>query len=144
LSYDVVRWRISRLSRRLAKLGGLAGVLATVLLLLLWGKAGPGPRGGHRDEVAMPGEIGPDAVATRPAASSVASARERAERAARLRARGLEECGAGRYRECVEALDGARGIDPAGDGEERVKEARRVAEEALGRAAPGEDEKKRR
>ncbi len=141
LSFKVVEYRVARLAKKLAK---LSGVLLAVFLLIWFGASverGGGPRDRKHDEVAMPGEIGPDdAAAVRPAAPVVSAG----ERAGRLRARGLEECRVGRYQACLEALDEARGVDPAGEGEERVREARRVAGEALGVPGPEEGEKEKR
>jgi DNA-directed RNA polymerase specialized sigma24 family protein len=53
------------------------------------------------------------------------------ERAAELRRNALEKCDAGRWRECIDGLDDAWRIDPAGDSSPVVQARRRAAEGAL-------------
>jgi RNA polymerase sigma factor (sigma-70 family) len=58
------------------------------------------------------------------------------EEGRRLRRGALAECEARRYQKCVDGLERARQLDPRGDGEVAVREARRVAAEALAPRAP--------
>jgi DNA-directed RNA polymerase specialized sigma24 family protein len=53
------------------------------------------------------------------------------ERAADLRRDALEKCDARRWRECIDGLDDASRIDPAGDSAPAVQAQRRAAEDAL-------------
>jgi DNA-directed RNA polymerase specialized sigma24 family protein len=53
------------------------------------------------------------------------------ERAAELRRDALEKCGAGRWRDCVDGLDDAMRLDPAGDAAPEVQAQRRAAQRAL-------------
>ncbi len=62
------------------------------------------------------------------------------ERAVELRRDALEKCDAGRWRECIDGLDDAWRIDPAGDSSPAVQAQRRAAEGAL---APGPSAKPR-
>lgn len=57
------------------------------------------------------------------------------ERAAELRHDALEKCEAGRWQDCIDGLDAARRLDPAGDTAPAVQAERRAAEDAL-RAPP--------
>jgi hypothetical protein len=52
------------------------------------------------------------------------------------RAKGLEECDAGRWRACLDWLDLARTMDPAGDQTQPVQDARNRARAALEDASP--------
>jgi hypothetical protein len=61
------------------------------------------------------------------------------ERAAELRAEGIAACENGRWSDCLERLDQAQAMDPAGDEAPEVREARRRAanvEEPLLQAKP--------
>jgi DNA-directed RNA polymerase specialized sigma24 family protein len=57
------------------------------------------------------------------------------ERARRMRADAFKACDRGAWRECLDGLDGARGLDPAGDRDAAVGAARARAEDGL-RDAP--------
>ncbi len=54
-----------------------------------------------------------------------------AERAGALRRAALGDCAAKRWQQCLDGLDKARGLDPAGDRAPRVQEARSAASAAL-------------
>jgi RNA polymerase sigma factor (sigma-70 family) len=53
------------------------------------------------------------------------------ERAAELRRDALQKCDAKAWQECLDGLDAARALDPAGDGDPKVRAARDVASKAL-------------
>jgi RNA polymerase sigma factor (sigma-70 family) len=111
-----VRQRVSRLRRHLRARWAAAIAAVTALALFTyaqWRTAEPGP-----DEIAreqLP-PVAPD------------------QRAIELRKRAFELCDAGEWQRCLESLDRAKAIDPSGDGEERVEQARSAAGRAL---APG-------
>ena len=54
------------------------------------------------------------------------------ERAAVLREEGLAACRARSWAICLRKLDDAKALDPAGDGEARVVQARKEARDATG------------
>src|SRR5688572_18354535 len=58
------------------------------------------------------------------------------EEGRRLRRAALERCQARDYQKCLDGLDRAQKLDPSGDGSEAVREARRVAAEALAPPPP--------
>lgn len=58
------------------------------------------------------------------------------ERVGELRERALEHCEAERWKECLEGLDEAGRLDPAGNRRDEVQRARRRAEEALSLPPP--------
>jgi hypothetical protein len=53
------------------------------------------------------------------------------ERAADLRRDAFEKCDAGQWQECLDGLDRAQGLDPAGDSNPAVQEKRDEAQRAL-------------
>ncbi len=55
------------------------------------------------------------------------------ERAARLRALASEACDHARWQDCLDRLDEAQPLDPAGDGDPQIQDLRRVARGALNR-----------
>jgi DNA-directed RNA polymerase specialized sigma24 family protein len=55
------------------------------------------------------------------------------DRAERIRSKAASECAAKMWHDCLDSLDRARDIDPAGDSEPRVDDMRREAEAALAR-----------
>jgi DNA-binding CsgD family transcriptional regulator len=69
-------------------------------------------------------EISPDGPVDPRAAALRAKARE-------LRSEGLRACNSGLARECLDKLDEAAGIDPRGDQDPAVQEAREAARQAL-------------
>jgi DNA-directed RNA polymerase specialized sigma24 family protein len=103
-----VRQRVSRLRRHLkthwqkeVALLAALGVLVTIVALLL-----------RRKE--------PEPIAN-----------EDLPRAAELRKIGIEKCLAAEWKECVDKLDAARQLDPAGDSRPEVRQARENANKAL-------------
>ncbi len=119
-----VRQRVSRMrrwmkERWLAELAA-AAVLA-VLALLLW-------RLFHRDDpIAVP--------EPRPRSTSEVTPSP-IERAHALREKAFEECDRSKWKECLEKLDEAKGLDPAGDRDPKVGAARAKANDALRNEAP--------
>jgi RNA polymerase sigma factor (sigma-70 family) len=108
-----VRQRVSRLRRHLRArwAAAIAAVAALALVAYaVWRTAQPGPEDIAREEIPP---SAPD------------------ERAAELRKRAFELCDTGEWRRCLESLDGARAIDPAGDDDARVRAARAAAGRAL-------------
>jgi hypothetical protein len=97
-----VRKRVSRVLRLIVKLSGIVGALLMMLMA------------GTHDDPRLH-EITSDMPSP-------------AQRAAHLRKVGIAECDARRWRTCVEALDAARDIDPAGESNPRVQAARRAFE----------------
>jgi hypothetical protein len=53
-----------------------------------------------------------------------------------IRRTALEDCRESRFRECIDGLDRARALDPAGDATEEVRAAREVAGDGLAPPAP--------
>lgn len=108
-----VRQRVSRLrrhfrSRWAAQLAAVAAVLAVIVLAVLWVRRAPAP------------------VAPRPEPSLSPE-----RRGVELRRLALESCAAGDWTRCLEGLDAAKGLDPAGDQGESVTRARKAAQDAL-------------
>jgi RNA polymerase sigma factor (sigma-70 family) len=58
------------------------------------------------------------------------------ERAKEIRKIALEECERQEWRPCIDGLDSAKALDPAGDTSDRVTRARRLAEKALAPPEP--------
>lgn len=108
-----VRQRVSRMRRHLRARWAAAVAAVAVLALVafaLWRMARPGP-----DDIAR--EMLPPVTPE--------------QRAAELRRQAFELCDDSHWQRCVEALDSARALDPAGDQAERVQRARSAAGRAL-------------
>jgi hypothetical protein len=108
---------------RLAWVAGVGGVVAAAagVVVALLATHGPGP--------GTPHATGPDTVdgaAVGPATQSPA------ELAKNLRYEAYEACGDYRWAECEQKLDEAKRLDPGGDGEPNVQQARRAVYEGLG------------
>lgn len=108
-----VRQRVSRLRRHLKQhwqkevaLLAALGVLISILVLVL-----------KRKE--------PEPIAN-----------ENLPRAAEIRKVALEKCGAGEWTVCVDKLDEAKKLDPAGDTKPEVQQARQAAEKARNAPSP--------
>ena len=112
ITEDAARGRLKRMRAkfrvRLAQLGMLTLALLVVMLLAL------GPA-----QVGMPQDAGPDA-GTQDALRKATPPQEAAE----LRKVGLDACRVHDWSECLERLDAAAAIDPAGDDEPAVQAAR--------------------
>ncbi|MCB9578727.1 MAG: RNA polymerase sigma factor [Polyangiaceae bacterium] len=122
-----VRQRVSRLRRHFrtrwaAQLAAVAAITALVLAAIaLWrGLSQPSPEDIAREPVP---ELSPR------------------ERGQEIRRQAFEHCAAGRDRECLKELDRAKALDPAGDTEPRVQEARAAAQRALEAPSKGQLEK---
>ncbi|MGH7280606.1 MAG: RNA polymerase sigma factor [Polyangiaceae bacterium] len=113
-----VRQRVSRLRKHFrerwaADLAALAALgIVTVLLVMWWKKSHEEPVA-RPDESALPHEATP------------------LERAADERKKALAQCDALQWRDCLDGLDRAKALDPAGDAAENVQNARKLAEDAL-------------
>lgn len=114
-----VRQRVSRMRRllraRWAQLAA-AGLVALAVYLLTRGSNAP---------------VDPPRVAPRlvePSEFDAAVARGRA-----LRVEALRACDATKWQRCLDGLDAARVLDPAGDASERVRRAREAARDGLAR-----------
>jgi RNA polymerase sigma factor (sigma-70 family) len=111
-----VRQRVSRLrrhfrSRWAAQLAAVAALTAVLIAAFwLWKRAKPSPEDIAREPVP---EIAPR------------------DRGREIRRQAFEHCAAGRPRVCLEQLDRAAKLDPAGDTEPRVEQARAAAKRAL-------------
>jgi hypothetical protein len=93
----------------------------------------PGRRGGHRVLMLLAASfvlgVGLLIVAQRLGDESVASAPPSDGAAAKVRQKAFAACEAQRWGECLRGLDEARDLDPAGEGDARVRGYRRRAEE---------------
>jgi RNA polymerase sigma factor (sigma-70 family) len=108
-----VRQRVSRMRRHLRArwAAAIAAVAALALVAYaVWRMAQPGPEDIAREQITP---ISPD------------------RRAAELRKRAFEACDAGQWRPCLESLDRAKAIDPSGDDDTRVQQARSAAGRGL-------------
>ncbi len=117
-----VRQRVSRMRRLLrARWAQLvaAGLAALVVYLVARSARSPGDAPRPAPRLIEGPEV------------TVAVARGRARRAEALRA-----CDAAQWRRCLDALDAARALDPAGDEAERVRRARQSARDGLEREVP--------
>ena len=115
-----VRQRVSRMRRLLrARWAQLAAAGLVALVVYLVARSARSP-----DEVAP--RVAPRLV--EPPEVTVALARGRAARVEALRA-----CDEAQWRRCLEGLDAARALDPAGDASPRVRAARQSARDALER-----------
>lgn len=110
-----VRQRVSRLRRHLKEnwqrevaLLAALGVIVSAVVLFILKREGPEP---ITHEVVDP-------------------------RAEPMRRLALEKCGRDEWKPCLEGLDQARELDPAGDGRPEVQEARRAAGKALEATPP--------
>jgi hypothetical protein len=56
--------------------------------------------------------------------------------AQRIRERALRACDDQKWQECLEGLNAARSLDPSGEADARVRDARRDAQFSLGQQAP--------
>ena len=116
-----VRQRVSRMrrwmkERWLAELAAVASLTALAVLgIVLWRVI-----------------RGPDDVeAIRPDGSASPVPESPLDRARALRAEAVRRCDEGDFRRCIDGLDDAKRLDPAGDSAPLVQEARRKAERAL-------------
>lgn len=117
-----VRQRVVRLRRFMRARFALelsAALLAAIVVWWLWSR--------KTEPIATP--------APSPAPSVSVVPREpiddRGERAAELRREALRDCALGRYAQCLRTLDDAAALDPAGDVEQTIVEARKHALESL-------------
>ncbi len=122
-----VRQRVFRLRRFMKARWALelAAAALGIVLVLLWSIFAR-----RTEPVAKP------VPAPAPSASVVAPPDDGRERAAELRQRALRSCALARYDECLSTLDEAGKLDPAGDSEPSVVEARKTAIEKLTPRAP--------
>jgi DNA-directed RNA polymerase specialized sigma24 family protein len=115
-----VRQRVSRLRRHLkthwarevALLGAL-GVIVTIAVLV-WNRQRPQPEPIANDPHTVP--LDP--------------------RAEPVRRQALERCDKGEWKECLEGLDAAKSLDPAGDARPEVQRARQASDKALSPVTP--------
>jgi len=117
-----VRQRVSRMRRLLrARWAQLvaAGLAALVVYLVVRSARSPGDAPHHAPRLVEGPEV------------TVAIAQGRARRTEALRA-----CDAAQWRRCLDELDAARALDPAGDEAGRVRRARQSARDGLGRDVP--------
>jgi DNA-directed RNA polymerase specialized sigma24 family protein len=108
-----VRQRVSRMRRHLRARWAQAAAAVVVLALVafaLYKLAGPRPEDIAREE-APP--VTPE------------------QRAAELRREAFEQCGGKQWQRCIETLDRAKALDPAGERDPRVEQARAAAATAL-------------
>ncbi|TAK29345.1 MAG: sigma-70 family RNA polymerase sigma factor [Myxococcaceae bacterium] len=118
-----VRQRVSRMRRLLrARWAQLvaAGLAALVVYLVVRSARSPGDAPHHAPRLVEGPEV------------TVAVAQGRARRTEALRA-----CDAAQWRRCLDELDAARALDPAGDEAGRVRRARQSARDGLERDVPG-------
>ena len=115
-----VRQRVSRLRKHFrerwaADLAALAALgVVTVLLVMWWKKSREEPIARPDDSgSALPHELTPF------------------ERAQDERKRALAACDALQWQSCLDGLDRAKALDPAGDAAENVQNARKLAQDAL-------------
>ncbi len=113
-----IRQRVSRLRRHFrgrwaAELAAVAALIGlSVLVWRVW-KKHPGP--------------GPQQIAHEPSPE---------QRAGELRRAALQDCTAKHWQRCLDGLDAARRLDPAGDSADRVQRARSAASAALHPSPP--------
>jgi hypothetical protein len=101
--------------RWLAELAALAALAIVALLLSRWLR-------GPKDEIAPRPEPPPSALPEAPSPL---------DRARALRAEAFQECDRAAWERCLERLDEAAAIDPAGDTEKDVTDARERARKAI-------------
>ena len=139
VSATAVRQRVSRLRRfmrerwmaELAAVAVLTGVVLVVVWFVLRGSEAPvAPIG---PDVPSP-SVGPAPPRVVPGPPPTGVAGNPLERAARLRAEALRACVAEQWSDCLDGLDAAQRLDPAGDEAAAVRDARARAAGAL--AAP--------
>src|SRR5689334_21878525 len=82
----------------------------------------------------------PEARPEKPKPTSTAETPSPLEEARALRDKALENCAKSEWQPCLDGLDKAKALDPDGDRDPAVGEARKKAEDAL-RPAPTQDEK---
>ncbi len=117
-----VRQRVSRMRRWMKErwLAELAAAAAlAVLALVLW-------RLFHKDEPVAQPEPEP-----RTSPTDIAPEAPPLERARALRDRAYQDCDRSAWKDCLDRLDEAKGLDPAGDTDPRVGAARARANDAL-------------
>ncbi len=117
-----VRQRVSRLRKHYR--ARWAAALATLVLVAI--AVGLAMRKRPREEIApLPSPlVVPSVTPTAPEPSLE-------ERAAQLRRDAFDKCAAGRWHDCLDGLDDAQHLDPAGDTAPEVRSQRRAAERAL-------------
>jgi RNA polymerase sigma factor (sigma-70 family) len=119
-----VRQRVSRL-RKHYRARWAATLAALVLVALAVGLA---LRKKPKEEIApLPGPVAPSAPLLPPPVPQ-ATPQERAEE---LRRDAFEKCAAHLWQDCIDGLDGARRLDPAGDLAPSVQDRRAAAQRAL-------------
>lgn len=127
-----VRQRVSRMRRWMKERwrAELAAATAVVVALFAWWLMHP------KEEPAL--EARPDDVRSAPLPSPFPfpSPRSPEEEAREARRSALEACEGFAYRACLEGLDAARALDPAGDTSDAVVSARRRAEAAIRAGEP--------
>jgi hypothetical protein len=119
-----VRQRVSRLRRHFraryaAQLAAVAAIVAAVLVLAFALRKKESP-------VVRP--LPPNEQLPRVPAPE--------QRAADMRKLAFEKCEARAWQECLDELDAAKQLDPAGDSDPRVRDARKAAQDALTPPAP--------
>ncbi len=117
-----IRQRVSRLRRHLrtrwaADLAALAAIGIVGIIAVLWW------RHSHEEPIARPDIVQPHEPTP-------------FERAADERKRALASCDALAWRDCLDGLDRAKALDPAGDAAQNVQDARKLATDALTSPAP--------
>jgi RNA polymerase sigma factor (sigma-70 family) len=132
-----VRQRVSRMrrwmkERWLAELAAVAALSLLVVIVVRWLRSPDQP----------PEAIGPDVPKTAPITPEPPSYLERART---LRADAMKQCEARSWRACLDGLDEASRLDPAGDQAQNIQQARAEARAALLREqeeqkAPPKDE----
>lgn len=131
-----VRQRVSRMRRWMKERwrAELAAATAIVVALIAWWLMQP------KEEPAP--EARPDDVRSAPLPSPGPAPKSPEEEARETRRVALEACAGGAYRACLDGLDAARALDPAGDTSDAVVSARRQAEAALNASEPLNDSSK--
>jgi DNA-directed RNA polymerase specialized sigma24 family protein len=127
-----VRQRVSRLrkhyrTRWAAQMAILAGLLVIAVLVAAALRKKDLPIA----PLPAPSELLPPAPVPTPIPQATPE-----ERAAELRRDALDKCAAQQWRECLDGLDSARDLDPAGDDDPNVQSERRAAEDALKALTP--------
>jgi DNA-directed RNA polymerase specialized sigma24 family protein len=116
-----VRQRVSRLRRHYR--ARWAAVLATLVLVAV--AIGLATRKRTQEEIApLPSPLIVPSVTPAPEPTLE-------ERAAEMRHDALDKCAAGRWQDCLDGLDDAQRLDPAGDTTPEVRAQRRAAQRAL-------------
>ena len=125
-----VRQRVARMrkhfrTRWAAQLAAALTLVVIVVLVAVW----LDHANNKKKDIALPEPPGPvPSAAPSPLAPAPMPPEKQAEE---VRRAALERCDAKDWRACLDGLDAARDLDPAGDTDDRVKRARRAANDAL-------------